>query len=153
MSQTYLVQMSEAELEAACRLVEDPGGGPSFRDWQSPAPGLHIGHNGTGQFNCSGPLPIGNPNKPWFEVTPEAGKDQIIAELGAPESGLMREMLATHADLRALYRAAQRPLIRDESSRIVGCMPAFTISNIHPRSAFLAGEAAENLPEFVDLAQ
>ena len=135
----YLMQISDVDLVASSDKWK-PQGGPKF-----------IAHYPQGQAFISGPIPVGNPNKPWFEII--ASNQATIDALSAlaSESMPMHEAVTSRGPMRAAYKSRSRRLIRNSGGKPVGVLCDFTIYGIDPVSSSLGGRDPEDMPELLDL--
>lgn len=152
----YLAQIDLATLQANARQFYDE----TDFTWK-PIPladhggDKYIGHYTNGQAVISGPLVVGNPNKTWFEI--QADDAAVLDDIGAVEYGLMRDVLAGSAQMRALYKASilvaenSRRAVRNAAGNPIGATPDFVICGTNPEGSFLAGADPEDLPELSDL--
>ena len=150
----YLAQVSLETLQANVVHAFNPETGNfDIPAWFPQGGDKYIANYIGGQANISGPLLVGNPQKPWVEV--QCVDPSIMDQLGATEYGLMRDVLASDPAMRALYKAnlivQGRKLVRNQAGNPVGVTPDFVICGTSPEAGFLAGADPEDLPELLDL--
>lgn len=149
----YSIQITLAELEDRCKDVFD---GVSWtKAWQVVSGDQFIGQYANGQAVISGPLIIGNPNKPWFEV--QCSTPEVLDDIGANVTELMKTRLRTDALMRAAYRVevaregSGRSLILNGAGKPIGVRPKFEICGHGGIGSFLIDEALEEAAELLDL--
>lgn len=103
----------------------------------------------SGQAVIHGPISVGNPNKPWFEIQCEI--DEVLADIGANVTASMRSRMRTDALMRAAYRASGCGLIRNSTGKPVGPMPAHVICGTHPAASFLGDLDVDDADELLDM--
>lgn len=147
----YLLQITLAELEAATKQVLNPETFNWEQAWAHQGGLKYIGQYTEGQALISGPIAVGNPNKPWFEVI--ASKPEVIDALSAlaSESMPMHEAVTSRGPMRAAYKATSRRRIRNAGGKPVGVLCDFTIYGIDPVSSSLGGRDPEDMTELLDL--
>ena len=152
----YLAQVSLETLQANVVMAYNPDTFAfDIPQWFPQGGDKYIAQYIGGQAVISGPLVVGNPQKTWFEV--QVTNPLVMMQLGATVHGLMRDVMADSAQIRALYRASvlvsenSRRLIRNGSGNPIGATPDFVICGTSPEAGFLAGADPEELPELNDL--
>ncbi len=143
----YSIQITLSDLEDKCLEMFD--GVSWVKQWDVIGGGKYVGQYPSGQAVISGPMVIGNPNKPWFEI--QCTDDAILAELGANEVSTMKSHMRTNALLRAFYRVSGRKMIRNSAGNPVGPLPDFVICGTSPKSSYLDDEDPEEAQELLDL--
>lgn len=146
----YMIKSTIAELKALCVEYYDSEQFAWLPAWEEKGADMFVAHFAEGQANISGPIVIGNPNEPWFEVT---GSAEVIARLDAIDEPLktMREHMGTNGPMRAAYRSKGRSVIRNGNGVAVGPMPRFAICGKPPAQSYLDGADLEDLQELPDL--
>ena len=135
----YLMQISDVDLVS------------NSDKWKPKGGTKYIGHYTQGQANISGPIQVGNPNKPWWEViASNQATIDALSEL-ASESMEMHEAVTSRGPMRAAYKAQSRRRIRNAGGKPVGVLCDFTIYGIDPVSSSLGGRDPEDMPELLDL--
>lgn len=144
-----IAQVTLEELRDATRQVFD--GINWIQDWQERGGGKYIATFSTGTAMLWGPMEIGNPNEPFFEVqaTNQETYD-LIAGL-SNSMGSMRGVARENGLIQAFVRTSGRELIRNSSGNPVGYLPAHVICGTNPRSAFLGDEDPDTAPEMPGL--
>lgn len=142
----HLVQATAAQLgqgeidEVGNDLWSERGGGIAV-----------VRYPGKGAAYFWGPIPLGNPNKSYYEVQYQNAAVQAEVESRANSSELLKTAARTDGLLRAWMAITTRPRIKDSVGRIVGYMPAHVIAGTSPASSFLDGEDPDAAQELADL--
>lgn len=145
----YSIQTTLTNLENSCRDRFNEETQLTEKDWHDQGGGLYIGVYPSGTAMISGPLIIGNPTKPWFEV--QASDEAVLLEITNDEIGLMRDKMRSNGILRAAYRLEGRQLIRNGSGNPIGVMPRHVICGTNPAASYLDDEDIDIAQELLDL--
>ncbi len=145
----HLIQITLAELKDACK---DMFNGVSWeRDWTPKGGTLYVGQYSAGQAVISGPIPVGNPNKPWFQV--QAAHPDVITALSAiaSESMEMHEAITSRGPMRAAHKARGARVLRNQAGKAVGVMCDIEICGSGAAQSSLGGRDPEEMPELEGL--
>ena len=147
----YLMQIDLATLRDATVQYFDPDQAEWKSSWTEKGGTKYVAQYSNGQANISGPITVGNPNLPWFEIL--GAYQSVIDQLAAlaNESMEMHEAITSRGPMRAAYKARSRRVIRNEAGNPVGVMCDFTICGRDPTSSSLGGRDPEEMPELLDL--
>lgn len=145
-----IAQVSLSALRDATRTYFDPSTSTWQQAWKEHAGDKYVAHYPTGQACIWGPMVIGNPNEPFFEIQAEnQATYDLIAGLSNSMANL-KGVARTNGLIRAFMRTSGRELIRNSQGKVVGYLPAFGLGQ-DLRSAFFGDEDTENAQEILGL--
>lgn len=138
--QATAVQLGQGETFEGTPLWSDRGGSLAV---------MH--YPGIGSAYIWGPMRIGNPNKPFFEVQCEnaAVEAEVLSRADSVQN--MNAAARSNGLIRAFIATTNRPRIKNTNGDIVGYMPAHVICGTSPIDSFLDGEDVDEAPLMPDL--